>query len=720
MEWDGKTYADIVKNSVYTVLYSTEIPQAMTMGNKEYADFLKSHHEDLNFHYPDKHRPDVSAKRNTGITITFKDRLLDDDGDKTISLTWSMAARHIRAWEYEKREAETQKSEAASTTAKSMKFDKGMKYLYADIGKALAEKIKPSKELDKLISDGDPKPLREHLKEKFRLFHYTCEENGRKFFARCNLQNMIFTYSVTLNSLGAKNLTLTWSQLATLLRDDDFREKYVFADTQEEKPQSRMREQWDNTHLCGSKYNDTLCEFFLKTDSEDTTVNGKKLDRCCYYCTSENKIRKIGSGGSWTGLSPKFCPKRKFLERLSARGCDETWDQLPASDNNEHNITQAMMAKTHNAPLIKVVQSLPISMCDSCANNDGSCLKPVEGECIRFVSKIEEDAMARKLQLDAAITKDMKSAASDSFIDNIEMIEVSDILENDDNFYSLSDIELLADDIEREGLMHNLVVSKTDEGYLLKSGHRRLAAIKLLIKEKRLKGTKIPCYVSGEKTEAETKFDLIMLNATQRKYSDADVLREYEEIERTFKALEAEGKPLKGRIRDNIAAVLKVSPAQVGKIENIKHNAVAEVEKAVKSGAMSISTANEVAKLSDEKQREIADKSPDISHKEVKKLQEKEKPSLPKATEPPQKAVSKPNESNDDLDELDELLDDDDEPDEEPEVTPERRKSSRMFTLTLSEAEASTLLDFLNEWADADCDENAVLDVWNKLKAFIG
>lgn len=509
------------------------------------------------------------------------------------------------------------------------------------------------------------------------------------------------------------------------------------------------KEQWDNTHLCGSKFNDTLCEFFLQTDSDYTIVNGKKLDRCCYYCTSENKIRKIGSGGSWTGLSPKFCPKRKAPEQQFNEPTKEDvylfeqyeehygiscrfWKVFGFDDkyakqhrDKAHELYTEIVSKGLEPAYkkwyeIKYNSNKQQSMCDTCANNDGSCLKPVEGECIRFVSKIEEDAMARKLQLDAAITKDMKSAASDSFIDNIEMIEVDDILENDDNFYSLSDIELLADDIEREGLMHNLVVTKSDAGYLLKSGHRRLAAIKLLIKEKRLKGTKIPCYVSGEKTEAETQFDLIMLNATQRKYSDADVLREYEEIERTFKALEAEGKPLKGRIRDNIAAVLKVSPAQVGKIENIKHNAVAEVEKAVKSGAMSISTANEVAKLSDEKQREIADKSPDISHKEVKKLQEKEKPSLPKATEPPQKAVSKPNESNDDLDELDELLDDDDEPDEEPEVTPERRKSSRMFTLTLSEAEASTLLDFLNEWADADCDENAVLDVWNKLKAFIG
>lgn len=534
MRWDGKVYADIVKESIYAVLFSTEIPQAITMGNKEYTDFLKSHHEELNLWYPDKHQPDVKSNKS-GIKIIFKDRYLNNTGDNSIELTWSMAARHIRAWEYEK--------------------------AYDDSKAEIATK---------------------HM----------------------------------LNA---------------------------------------VQEQWEKTHLCGNKHDDTLCEHFLQTNSDDTVINGKRLDKCCYYCTSEDKIRKIGGGGSWTGLSPKFCPKRKALEQ-----------------------------------------------------------KPIKDEK-------ESKTMARKLQLDAAITRDMKSAASDSFIDNIKMIEVDEILENGDNFYSISDIELLADDIEREGLMHNLAVSKNSNGlgYILKSGHRRLAAIKLLIKEKRYTSTKIPCYVCGEKTEAETQFDLIMLNATQRKYSDADVMREYEEIERTFKVLEAEGKPLKGRIRDNIAAVLKVSPAQVGKIENIKHNAVPEVEKAVKSGAMSISTANEVAKLSEEKQREIADKSPDISHKEVKKLQENEKPPVQKIIKPLEEIEDDTDEFEDDLDELDELFEDDNELDEKPEVTSEKKSCSKTITLTLSEADASALLDFLNDWAD-DNDNETVMDVWNKLKAFCG
>lgn len=239
--------------------------------------------------------------------------------------------------------------------------------------------------------------------------------------------------------------------------------------------------------------------------------------------------------------------------------------------------------------------------------------------------------MARKMQFDLSIAKDMQSAASDSFSDNIKMIDIYEIAPSESNFYELSDIGLLADDIEREGLRHNLVVYQdADTGlYKVVSGHRRLSAIKQLINEKRRTSTKIPCYVEREKSRAETQFDLIMLNATQRKYTDADIMREYEEIEQTLKALEAEGKPLKGRMRERIAEILRVSPAQVGKIENIKHNAIEDVHEAVKNGEMSISTANEVAKLTPEKQREIVAEKPKITHKEVKEMQQGQKEIFP-------------------------------------------------------------------------------------------
>ena len=233
--------------------------------------------------------------------------------------------------------------------------------------------------------------------------------------------------------------------------------------------------------------------------------------------------------------------------------------------------------------------------------------------------------MSRRFQLDSAIVADIQTVNADSYIDSLKMIDIDLIEPNKNNFYEMSEIEALADDIERQGLMTALVVSEQNGGkYELISGHRRLVAIKSLIADGRRRGGKVPCFIKGKKPNTETELDLIMLNATQRKYSDADTMREYEELTRIFKELEAEGKTIKGRIRDRIAEALNVSPAQVGKLDNIKHNAIPDVEQAVKAGDMSISTANEVAKLAPEKQQEIITEKPKISHKEVKEIQKQE------------------------------------------------------------------------------------------------
>lgn len=281
--------------------------------------------------------------------------------------------------------------------------------------------------------------------------------------------------------------------------------------------------------------------------------------------------------------------------------------------------------------------------------------------------------MSRRFQLDSAIVADIQTVNADSYIDSLKMIDIDLIEPNKNNFYEMSEIEALADDIERQGLMTALVVSEQNGGkYELISGHRRLAALKSLIADGLRRNGKVPCFIKGAKPNTETELDLIMLNATQRKYSDADTMREYEELTRIFKELEAEGKTIKGRIRDRIAEALNVSPAQVGKLDNIKHNAIPDVEQAVKSGDMSISTANEVAKLAPEKQQEIITEKPKISHKEVKEIQKQE--------------LSAEKVSSETDEEEDEDEDDEDE-----------TGSKSVIPVTLSATEAETLSRYMDD-----------------------
>lgn len=232
--------------------------------------------------------------------------------------------------------------------------------------------------------------------------------------------------------------------------------------------------------------------------------------------------------------------------------------------------------------------------------------------------------MARKFAFDASIAADIKAAAGDSFADNIRMISIDDIITNNENFYSTDDVELLADDIERQGLKHNLVVIDNADGrYRLISGHRRLKAIKQLAEEKRITAKNVPCYVlSSGRSDEEAQLDLIMLNATSREYTDADRMEQARQLEKVFRSLDEKGILSGGRIREKIAAAMKVSPAQVGKIENIRNNAIDEIQSAIQKGDMSISTANEVAKLPEEKQHQLIESVPtfEIRNKDVTQI----------------------------------------------------------------------------------------------------
>lgn len=246
--------------------------------------------------------------------------------------------------------------------------------------------------------------------------------------------------------------------------------------------------------------------------------------------------------------------------------------------------------------------------------------------------------MAKRFNFDKAITTDIKGAALDSYIDNIKMIKVTDIETNSENFYSLPDIEELAEDIERQGLIHSLAVTKTSYGtYKLISGHRRLSAIKLLSEKGKWNSGTVPCYViTAKKSEAEMNLDLIMLNHTQRKYSDADIFKEHEELKKIFTQLEADGVEIKGRLREKIAKAMHVSSAQIGKIENIKNNAIDSVKVAVENGELSISTANEIAKHNATKQQEIISSPIEkIKTADVRNInKDKSKAKMPKCDEP--------------------------------------------------------------------------------------
>jgi len=201
-----------------------------------------------------------------------------------------------------------------------------------------------------------------------------------------------------------------------------------------------------------------------------------------------------------------------------------------------------------------------------------------------------------KRTFDPAITNSMKSAAADSFADNIKMIDIEKLVPHKENFYSMTDIELLADDIERQGLKNNLVVRDCGDGYYtVISGHRRRKALIMLINDGRVKSRFVPCYINPAKTADEEMQDLIMLNATSRVISDSEMIKQYELLKRILETKKANGENV--RIREKIAEILGISNGKVAMIEAVVNDS--EAKKAVENGDASIFKAN--AQLKKEK-----------------------------------------------------------------------------------------------------------------------
>lgn len=282
--------------------------------------------------------------------------------------------------------------------------------------------------------------------------------------------------------------------------------------------------------------------------------------------------------------------------------------------------------------------------------------------------------MAKRFSIDSSIAADIKSAASDSFKDNIRMIEVTKLKESIDNFYSLSDLDILADDIERQGLKHNLVVTEDADNkgtYFIKSGHRRYNAIKLLINDNRYNSRYVPCLIDGCKSKEESILDLIMLNATTRVMSDSELYKQYDILKDTLEKLKEQGVKVKGRLREKVADMLNISPAQVGKIENIKHNAVDTVIEAVENGELSIATADSIAKLPEEEQEELLEEK-EISSIRTKDVKEKKesKPSADVKNSLSSLTIGDESEAEDELsdEEVDTNINFSDSPDDKPDT----------------------------------------------------
>ena len=229
--------------------------------------------------------------------------------------------------------------------------------------------------------------------------------------------------------------------------------------------------------------------------------------------------------------------------------------------------------------------------------------------------------------------ENLQTIVQNTAADSIKMIDVDELHESPDNFFSVEHIEELADTILGQGGVKDnlLVVPMKSGGYEIVSGHRRTAAVKLLLERGESISRYLPCLVQNYWDEDDKRMDMILLNVSSRQVTDAELLKSYEVLDSILKAKKNSGSKF-GRIRSKLAEMLGVSTGQVSKIENVVHNAVPPVLKAVQDGELSINTANEIAQMDAVSQlATVQNGLENVKPKEIKeKKQRSEKPASAK------------------------------------------------------------------------------------------
>ena len=171
----------------------------------------------------------------------------------------------------------------------------------------------------------------------------------------------------------------------------------------------------------------------------------------------------------------------------------------------------------------------------------------------------------------------MKSVSKMSTREQIEYLPF-DLLDADpNNFYSLDDIEELADSIATVGLVHPLRVRQCGERYTITSGHRRRAAIQLLIDSGEDWSQGVPCVVDRGESEPElAELKLIFANR-QRQKTSAELSLEAERTDELFCRLREKGYEFPGRMQEHVAAALGVKASKLKRLHAIRANLIPQL-----------------------------------------------------------------------------------------------------------------------------------------------
>lgn len=197
---------------------------------------------------------------------------------------------------------------------------------------------------------------------------------------------------------------------------------------------------------------------------------------------------------------------------------------------------------------------------------------------------------------------------SDTGREQIVYLPLDQLRADENNFYSLDGIDELAANIELIGLQQPIRVRKDGDGYIIVSGHRRSAALRLLVEDGQKRFAEAPCIIERDDGEspAMRELRLICANSDTRKMSSADISKQLSRMKELIYELSKEGYEFKGKIRDFAAEAIGISKTKAARIQFIDSHLDSEFAYLWEKEKINESVAYELAHFAPSVQKRLA------------------------------------------------------------------------------------------------------------------
>lgn len=213
----------------------------------------------------------------------------------------------------------------------------------------------------------------------------------------------------------------------------------------------------------------------------------------------------------------------------------------------------------------------------------------------------------------SAMLKDVSNLDTSGNRDQIEYIDIALIDQDPNNFYQLSKVDELAANIELLGLQQPIRVRDNPDQpgrVIIVSGHRRRAALQLLVDEGKEQYKDVPCIREKEAGSAALQeLRLIYANADTRHLTSAELSKQVERVEALLYQLKEEGMDFPGRMRDHVAEACKVSKSKLARLKVIREKLQPGWQKLYEADKINESTAYAMAQLPPAHQKIMFDNS---------------------------------------------------------------------------------------------------------------